>query len=143
MHRDWFMLKRLCIATALAIAASAGGCATTTTTTRTVSIPRADIGKTGQVVSVSETVERVQGNPAGGALAGGVIGGVLLGGSVLGAAAGAATGAAVSSGASERRAYLVDVQFDDGTVGQFDYIDYSPFGPGERVRITPGGLAPA
>jgi outer membrane lipoprotein SlyB len=135
-----YMLKRVCMAAVLAIGAFAG-CATRSTTTTTTSIPRADIGKTGQVVSVSETVERVQGNPAGGALAGGVIGGVALRGSVVGAAAGAATGAAVSRGSSERRAYQVQVQFDDGTVGQFDYVDYSPFGPGERVMITPSGLA--
>jgi outer membrane lipoprotein SlyB len=134
------MLKRLCLVAVFATGAVAG-CATTSTTTTTTSIPRADLGKTGQVVSVSETVERVQGNPVGGALAGGLIGGVALRGSVVGAAAGAATGAAVSRGSSERRAYEVNVQFDDGTMGQFDYVDYSPFAPGERVTITPRGLA--
>jgi outer membrane lipoprotein SlyB len=133
------MLKPLCIAAVLATGAF--GCATTSRTTTTTSIPSADVGKTGQVVSVHETVERVQGNPVGGALAGGVIGGVLFRGSTVGAVAGAATGAAVSRGSSERRAYQVDVRFDDGTVGRFDYVDYSPFGPGERVIITPSGLA--
>jgi outer membrane lipoprotein SlyB len=137
-----YMLKPLCIAALLATGALAG-CVTTSRTTTTTSIPRADIGKTGQVVSVSETVERVQGNPVGGALAGGVIGGLAFRGSAVGALAGAATGAAVSSGSSERRAYEVHVQFDDGTVGHFDYVDYSPFQPGERVMITPSGLAPA
>jgi len=141
------MLKHLCLAAVLATGtfatATIAGCATTSRTTSTVSIPSADIGKTGQVVSVQQTVERVQGNPVGGALAGGVIGGVLFRGSVLGAAAGAATGAAVSQGSLERRTYEVHVQFDDGTVGHFDYLDYSPFRPGERVMITPGGLAPA
>jgi outer membrane lipoprotein SlyB len=136
------MLRALCIATMLATGAFAG-CATTSRTTTTVSIPSSNLGKTGQVVSVSETVERVQGNPVGGALAGGVIGGVLFRGSVVGAAAGAATGAAVSNRSSERRAYAVNVQFDDGTVGEFDYIDYSPFAPGERVVITPSGLVRA
>jgi outer membrane lipoprotein SlyB len=92
-------------------------------------------------VSVQETVERVQGHPVGGALAGGLVGGVVFRGSVVGTAAGAATGAAVSRGSSERRAYQVHVQFDDGTSGRFDYVDYSPFGPGERVVITPSGLA--
>jgi outer membrane lipoprotein SlyB len=135
-----YMLKPLCIA-AIFAASTFAGCATTSRTTTTTSIPRADIGKAGQVVSVSETVERVQGNPVGGALAGGVIGGVAFRGSPVGAAAGAATGAAVSSGSSERRAYEVQVQFDDGTIGQFDYVDYSPFTPGERVVITPSGLA--
>jgi outer membrane lipoprotein SlyB len=136
-----YMLKRLCIAAFLATAPVAG-CATTSTTTTTTAIPSADLGKTGQVVSVSQTVERVQGNPVGGALAGGLIGGVLFRGP-LGAAAGAATGAAVSSGSSERRAYLVNVQFDDGTTGRFDFVDYSPFAPGQRVMITPSGLVPA
>jgi outer membrane lipoprotein SlyB len=130
-----YMLKRLFIAAVLA-----AGCATTTTTTTTSSIPRAEIGKSGQVVAVNETVEHVQGNPVGGALAGGLIGGVALRGSMVGAAAGAATGAALSRGSSERRTYEVHVQFDDGTVGRFDYVDYSPFAPGDRVRIAANGL---
>jgi outer membrane lipoprotein SlyB len=135
------MLKGLCIA-ALLVTAPVAGCATTSRTTTTVSaIPNADVGKAGQVVSVEQTVERVEGNPVGGALAGGVIGGVLFRGSAVGAVAGAATGAAVSRGSSERREYQVHVQFDDGTVGRFDYVDYSPFAAGERVVITPGGLA--
>ena len=133
------MLKRLCIATVLATGAFAG-CATTSTTTTTMSIPRADIGKTGQVVDVREVVQRVEGNPAGGALAGGLIGGAVFGG-VGGAAVGAATGAVVSSGNAERRTYQVNVQFDDGTMGQFDYVDFTPWTPGQRVVTTPDGLA--
>jgi len=132
------MLKSLCIATVLAAGAFAG-CATTSTVSSTVSIPSADIGKTGQVVAVRETVQSIQGNPVGGALAGGVIGGLLFQG-VGGAAVGAATGAIVSSGYAERRTYEVHVRFDDGTAGHFDYVDYAPFGPGERVVITPNGL---
>jgi outer membrane lipoprotein SlyB len=135
------MLKRLCVAAVLATGALAG-CATTTRTITTTSIPAYDVGKTGQVVSVSEKVERVQGNPVGGALAGGLIGGAVFR-NPLGAAAGAATGAAVSRGSSERRAYQVYVRFDDGTNGRFDYIDYSPWAPGERVMITPNGLSRA
>jgi outer membrane lipoprotein SlyB len=136
------MVKRAWIAAFLATAAFAG-CATTSRMTTTTSIPSADIGMAGQVVSVSQTVERVQGNPVGGALAGGVIGGVLFRGSAVGAVAGAATGAAVSSGSAERREYLVNVRFDDGTVGRFDYVDFAPFAPGQRVVVTPSGLAPA
>jgi outer membrane lipoprotein SlyB len=137
------MLKHLCIAAFLSTATLAG-CATTTRTTTTTTIPSAEIGKIGQVVAVHQTVERVQGNPVGGALAGGVIGGVLLRNSAVGAVAGAATGAAVSNRrSSERVAYKVDVQFEDGTVGTFDYVDYSPFAAGQRVVITPSGLAPA
>jgi outer membrane lipoprotein SlyB len=133
------MLKRLCIAAVLAAGAFTG-CATTSRTTTTTTIPRADVGKTGQVVAVSETVERVEGNPAGGALAGGLIGGVGFG-SRRGAGVGAATGAVLSSGSSERRAYVVQVQFDDGTSGSFDYVDYAPWQPGERVMVTSNGLA--
>jgi outer membrane lipoprotein SlyB len=124
----------------LLFAAPLVGCATTSTRTVTSSIPRADLGRSGQVVSVTQNVERVDGNPAGGALVGGVIGGLAFR-QPLGAAAGAATGAAVSMGSSERREYLVHVRFDDGSIGRFDYIDYSPFSPGERVMITPSGLA--
>jgi outer membrane lipoprotein SlyB len=140
MHESPYILKALCCAAALATAGLTG-CATTSRTTTTTSIPRADIGKTGQVVAVHQTVERVQGNPVGGALAGGVIGGIGFRNSAVGAVAGAATGAALSRGSSERRAYQVDVQFDDGTVGRFDYVDYSPFRPGDRVMITSRGLA--
>jgi outer membrane lipoprotein SlyB len=132
------MLKRLCIATVLATGAFAG-CATTSTRSTTVSIPSDDVGMTGQVVAVRENVQRVEGNPAGGALAGGVIGGLLFRG-IGGAAVGAATGAIVSSGSSERRTYEVHVRFDDGTAGHFDYVDYAPFRPGDRVVITPEGL---
>ncbi len=127
---------------ALLLAVPLAGCATTSTTSTTVSIPTADLGRTGQVVSVTQNVQRVQGNPAAGALAGGVIGGLAFR-EPLGAAGGAATGAAFSRGSSEHREYLVYVQFDDGTVGRFDYVDASPFAPGERVMVTPGGLARA
>src|SRR4029079_17139702 len=62
---------------------------------------------------------------------------------VAGALGGAAVGAAASSGTSEQRTYEVVVRFDDGGYGQFVYAGYSPFRPGERVAVTPGGLAPA
>jgi hypothetical protein len=35
----------------------------------------------------------------------------------------------------------VQVQFDDGTSGSFDYVDYAPWQPGERVMVTSNGLA--
>lgn len=130
----------------IAILFAALGCATTSTTASTynASPPAADVGKTGRVVQVREVVHRVEGNPTAGAVAGALIGGVLFHGSaastVFGAAAGAATGAALSSGRSEQRAYEVYVQFVDGTTGAFDYLDYSPFAPGDHVMITPNGL---
>ncbi|HVZ89186.1 MAG TPA: hypothetical protein VHG72_19620, partial [Polyangia bacterium] len=58
-----------------------------------------------------------------------------------GAAGGAAVGAAASQGASEQRTYQVVVRFDDGAYGEFVYAGYSPFRPGERVVVTPNGLA--
>jgi outer membrane lipoprotein SlyB len=62
---------------------------------------------------------------------------------VAGAAGGAAVGAAASQGSSEQRTYQIVVQFQDGGYGEFVYAGYSPFRPGERVVVTPDGLAPA
>jgi outer membrane lipoprotein SlyB len=132
----------------IAILFAAFGCYTTATTSRTYTAagpPQADVGKTGSVVAVNVVTQRVEGNPAGGAVAGALIGGALFHGSagstLFGAAAGAVTGGALSSGRSEQRAYEVHVQFEDGTAGAFDYADYSPFAPGDRVVLTPSGLA--
>ena len=50
-------------------------------------------------------------------------------------------GAAASQGSAEMRTYHVLVQFDDGAMGAFDYAGYTPFRPGERVVLTPEGLA--
>jgi len=93
-----------------------------------------------------EIVERIQGNPAGGALAGALIGGFLFHGrgpaTLFGAATGAAVGAAASRGSAEVRTYQVLVRFDDnGGFGMFVYRDYSPFRPGDAVVLTPRGLA--
>src|SRR5436190_22954186 len=124
-------------------------CATTTTTSTTWTDPAAaGYGRAGRVEAVQEIVQRTEGNPGAGAIAGGLIGGFLFGGgygpaAVAGALGGAAIGAAASSGASEQRSYEMVVRFDDGGYGQFVYAGYSPFRPGERVAVTPGGLAPA
>jgi outer membrane lipoprotein SlyB len=130
----------------IAIALSGFACVTpTTTATTTYAAPASDLGKTGQVDSVREVVRRIEGNPAGGAVAGALIGGILFHGSgpstLFGAAAGAATGAALSQGRAEQRAYEVRVRFDDGSAGVFDYSDRSPFAPGDRVVVVEGGLA--
>jgi outer membrane lipoprotein SlyB len=130
------------------LAAQVAACATTTTrsTTWTAPPPQPAWVRPGHVESVSEIVERTQGNPAGGALAGALIGGFLFGGhghaSLFGAATGAAVGAASSQGASETRRYQVLVRFDDGSSGMFVYLGYSPFAPGQPVVLTPQGLAP-
>ena len=131
------------------LAAPLAACATTTTTstTWTAPPPQATWVRPGRVESVSEIVERTQGNPAGGALAGALIGGFLFGGhghaSLFGAVTGAAVGAASSQGASESRRYQVLVRFDDGSSGMFVYLGNSPFRPGQAVVFTPQGLAPA
>jgi outer membrane lipoprotein SlyB len=133
----------------LALVALSPACATTTTTKTTWTDPSAaGYGRSGNVSSVQEIVQRTQGNPGAGAVAGGLVGGLLFGGgrgpaAVAGAVGGAAVGAAASSGSSEQRTYEIVVRFDDGGYGEFVYAGYSPFGPGERVVVTPGGLARA
>jgi len=74
------------------------------------------------------------------------LGGLLFGGgrgpsAVAGAVGGAAVGAAASQGSAEQRTYQIVVRFDDGGYGEFVYAGYSPFRPGERVAVTPGGLS--
>jgi outer membrane lipoprotein SlyB len=133
---------------ALVIAIAPLACATTTTSSTTWGDPAGpgNWARPGRVESVQEVVRRVEGNPAGGALAGALIGGFLFRGNgpatLLGAAGGAAVGAAASQGSSETRSYQVLVRFDDdGTYGMFVYGGYSPFRPGEPVVLTPQGLA--
>jgi outer membrane lipoprotein SlyB len=141
-------MKTLCLALGLLFALSAA-CATTTTTRTVWTNPgAAGYGRAGMVDSVQEIVQRTQGNPAGGAAAGALIGGLVFGGgrgpsAVAGAAGGAAVGAAASQGTREERSYQIMVRFDDGGLGEFVYAGYSPFRPGERVTVTPGGLVRA
>jgi outer membrane lipoprotein SlyB len=124
-------------------------CATTTTTSTTWTDPAvAGYGRAGRVEAVQEIVQRTQGNPGAGAVAGALIGGLVFGGgrgpaAVAGAAGGAAIGAAASQGTSEQRSYQTVVRFDDGGYGEFVFAGYAPFRPGERVVVTPGGLARA
>jgi outer membrane lipoprotein SlyB len=124
-------------------------CATTSTTSTTWTDPSAArYGRAGRVESVQQIVERTEGNPTAGAAAGALVGGLVFGGgrgpsAVAGAVGGAAVGAAVSQGSSEQRTYQVVVRFDDSGFGEFVYAGYSPFQPGERVVVTPGGLARA
>lgn len=140
------MNKIVSLVAATLLFAAFTGCATTSTSSTTWAEPAGGGWvRPGTVESVREIVQRVQGNPAGGALAGALIGGFLFGGrgpgALFGAASGAAVGAAASQGASESRSYQVLVRFDDGAYGMFVYGAYSPFRPGERVVLTPQGLA--
>jgi outer membrane lipoprotein SlyB len=132
------VLAAACTATAVL------GCATTSTTSTTWTAADAR-GQTGTVESVQEIVQRVQGDPAAGAIAGALIGGFLFRGRgparLFGAAAGAAIGASASQGYAEARSYHVLVQFDDGSRGMFVYSQFSPFRPGDPVVLTPHGLA--
>jgi outer membrane lipoprotein SlyB len=144
MHRDRRMKATPLFASLLALCV---GCATTSTTSTTWVDPGApgNWPRAGRVESVQAIVQRVEGNPAGGALAGALIGGFLFGGRgpgrLFAAAAGATIGAAASQGSAETRTYQVLVHFDDGTYGMFVYRGYSPFRPGESVVLTPQGLA--
>jgi outer membrane lipoprotein SlyB len=127
-----------------AVAATATlGCATTSTTSTTWTEPDG-AARTGTVESVQEIVQRVEGDPAAGAIAGALIGGFLFRGhgpaTVFGAATGAAIGASASQGSAETRSYHVLVRFDDGSRGVFVYGGFSPFRPGEPVVLTPRGL---
>jgi outer membrane lipoprotein SlyB len=152
MHQ---MLRALtCAAIVITAAAvTAGGCTTTTTTSQGWGnqppyYPGA--GRTGHVEWIQETVQRVDGNPAAGAVAGAVIGGIighaLTGGHgdgvVFGAAEGALIGANASTGTAERRFYQVIVRFDDGNAGSFVYEGYPPFQINQPVEETPQGLVP-
>lgn len=136
------------MATTILLSVLALGCATTTTSSTTWVDPTAagsNWARPGRVESVHEMVQRIEGNPAGGALAGALIGGFIFRGrgpgALFGAVAGASVGAAVSQGSSENRTYQVLVRFDDGSYGMFVYRWYSPFRPGEAVVLTPRGLA--
>lgn len=137
--------KVLCVAILLFALPACMATSATTTTWTDPSAPRYWY-RQGQVDSVQEMVQRTEGNPAGGALMGALIGGFLFGGrgpgALMGAMGGAAVGAAASQGTSESWTYQVLVHFDDGTYGTFAYGGYAaPFRPGERVMLTPQGLA--
>src|SRR5215471_18344841 len=140
---EGMIMKPLHLAFVLLVTLSPA-CATTTTTWTDPAA--AGYGRAGRVEAVQEIVQRTQGNPGAGAVAGGLVGGLLFGGgrgpaAVAGAVGGAAIGAAASQGTREERTYQVLVRFDDGGLGEFVYAGFSPFRPGERVAVTPGGLA--
>lgn len=158
------MRNRTLLASAASLALLSG-CVTSRTTTRTWSDGYAgeEWSRPGHVESVRETVQRDEGNPAGGAVAGALIGGLLgstIGGhayydrwgnghyqasgagALVGAVGGAMVGAAASQGSAERRWYEVYVRFDDGGLQRYVYDGYAPFQVGQPVVAGPRGLAP-
>jgi len=142
---------------ALLLLPALAGCVTESTTSRTWGQPGGGPAPQGQawvrdgtVQSIREVRRRLQGDPAGGAVAGAFLGGLfgsILGGphshggaTLFGAVTGAAVGAAASQGSEEQVWYEVLVRFDDGGYQGFSYWPPVPFGVGERVRLTPQGL---
>lgn len=141
------MFKHTAVIVAV-MTASVAGCATHTTTQTTWTTPQGGgAQRYGTVVEVRETIQRRQGNPAGGAAVGAVVGGSLgrtRAGTVAGAAGGAAIGAGMSQGSSQNVRYDVRVQFEDGSTRTFVYGGGTLFRPGDTVVTTPnGGLARA
>ncbi|HSN25249.1 MAG TPA: hypothetical protein VLT45_03155 [Kofleriaceae bacterium] len=126
------------ILTLVLAAALAGGCYSDTQTRRVYTAEPAR-AQTGQVVQVEEIVNRREGHPVAGAVAGALLGGVIFH-SGKAAVIGGGLGAIASSGSSTRRMYLVTVQFDTGEMGRFEFVDWSPFRPGDRVVMTNQGL---
>ncbi|HET8541552.1 MAG TPA: hypothetical protein VFL83_16870 [Anaeromyxobacter sp.] len=124
-------------------------CVMTSTTSRTWGEPYGQgWARYGRVESIRETVNRQQGDPAGGAVAGAIIGGLLGnawsggrgGGTLAGAVGGAMIGSAASQGAAEQRTYEIFVRFDDGALETFVYQNVLPFQVGEPVALTANGL---
>ena len=122
----------------LTAAALAGGCYSESQTRATYSTAPAR-AQTGQVVEVTELVNRREGHPVAGAAAGALLGGVIFR-SAGAAVIGGGLGAIASSGHSTRRTYEVTVQFASGEMGRFDFVDWSPFRPGDRVVLAGNGL---
>ncbi len=127
-------------------------CVTTTTETRTWGQGDpygSSWARYGHVESVRETIQRQQGDPAGGAVAGAIIGGLLgnawsgghPGATVAGAIGGAMVGSSASQGQAEQRIYEVFVRFDDGALETFVYQGVLPFRVGDPVALTAQGLA--
>jgi outer membrane lipoprotein SlyB len=134
-------MKILSLLTATALAA---GCYSESTTSRTYTAepsPGPSYAQTGRVVQVQEVTRERRGQPLAGAAAGGLLGGAIFH-SWGAAAVGAGIGALASSGGSSQRVVEVTVQFDTGERGVYDYRDYAPFRPGQRVVATEDGLHP-
>jgi outer membrane lipoprotein SlyB len=119
----------------LAAAALAAGCYHTEHQVTYVGAQKIH-ARNGHVMSVRE-VTRAQTYPPPGTTAGSMLGGIVFhpgGAAVIG------NGFGISPPLPGRRTYEIDVAFDDGETGVFVYQDWSPYRPGDRVRLTPEGL---
>jgi outer membrane lipoprotein SlyB len=128
----------------LAAAALASGCYTESTYARTYTAeptPGPSYAAYGRVTQIQEVVRERRGQPLAGAAAGALLGGAIFH-SWGAAAVGGGIGAIASSGRSAERVVEVTVQFDNGERGVYDYRDYAPFRPGDRVVATEDGLHP-
>lgn len=130
---------------ALLLVVSASGCATVPAA---APYPEGNWVLYGQVESIYQKPQYVQGDPGGGAVAGAVIGGLLgtaLGGrgfgTFVGAAEGAMIGAHTSRGGYAGSNFEVNVRFQDGSLRTFVFQNQLPFHQGEYVVWTPQGLA--
>jgi outer membrane lipoprotein SlyB len=127
----------------------AAACVTTATHSRMWGAPPPPPlpDRLGRVEWIRETVQRHEGNPAGGAAVGALVGGLLghavtghSGGAVVGAVGGAVAGASASQGAAESRTYEIAVRFEDGGAQTFLFGGWCPFGVGDLVAWTARGL---
>jgi outer membrane lipoprotein SlyB len=134
-------MKFLSLVTALALA---GGCYTESTTTRTFTAqpsPGPAYRTYGRVTQIQEVTRERRGQPVAGAAAGALLGGAIFH-SWGAAAVGGGIGALASSGGSAQRVVEVSVQFDNGERGVYDFQNYAPFRPGQRVVATENGIHP-
>jgi outer membrane lipoprotein SlyB len=144
------MVTRLLLIVALCASSS---CATThptthaSTTTTWKAFATNDRGKPGHVEAVHEVTDRIEAGPGAGAVVGGLLGGLMFldrfSSTLFGATAGAAAGTAVGvATVTQHREYEVRARFDDGSGRIFDYPDYAPFAPGDRILMIEGVLLP-
>jgi outer membrane lipoprotein SlyB len=137
------ILARGRIVLALLVACLLAGCQTAPT--YSVSQPSSRVGVVESIRS--QTVQKA--NPTAGAvvgaLAGGALGNMVGGGTgrtvatVVGAVGGGFAGHAIADNAQDL-VYIIDVRYDDGSVGQVQQKAAPGLRVGDRVRVTEHGI---